>query len=148
MVARIELPKAFNTRLYLRRNRKDKNIISSTLTRKLSFDDLRINLDSQEFEEYFDVYCTDKIIAMQLLTADIMQFLVNFQKDIGMDYEITINNNCVYIRFLSGETFERAKATKLLLDKNILYKYYKMLNFTFTLTYKLINLIKETEYNI
>lgn len=35
----------------------------------------------------FDVYCSDKIIAMQLLTADIMQLLIEFQEEMNMEYE-------------------------------------------------------------
>ena len=147
MFAKIETPKPFNAKLYLRKDRKDKNIITRTVTGKLAFDDLRVDLDSQEFEKYFDVYCSDKIIAMQLLTADIMQLLVNFQKEMGMEYELTIKNNCIYIRFMSGEMFEIASLTKFSLDKDILYKYYRMLDFIFTLTNKLVDLIKETEYN-
>jgi len=85
---------------------------------------------------------------MQLLTADIMQLLVNFQEEMDMEYELTIKNNCIYIRFMSGEMFETANVTKFSLDKNILYKYYRMLDFSITLTNKLINLIKETEYNL
>ena len=148
MLAKIETPKPFNARLYLRKDRKDKNIISRAFTGNLPFNDLRVDLDSQEFEKYFDVYCTDKIIAMQLLTADIMQLLVNFQEEMDMEYELTIKNNCIYIRFMSGEMFETANVTKFSLDKNILYKYYRMLDFSITLTNKLINLIKETEYNL
>jgi len=147
MVAKIKTPKPFNAKLYLRKDRKDKNIFSRAFTGKLPFDDLKVDLDSQEFEKYFDVYCTDKIIAMQLLTADIMQLLVGFQEEMDMDYEITIKNNSIYIRFMSGEMFEAANVTKFSLDKEVLYKYYKMLDFSITLTNKLINLIKETEYN-
>ena len=146
MFAKIETPKLFNARLYLRKDRKDKNIIRRVITGKLPFDNFRVDLDSQEFEKYFDVYCTDKIIAMQLLTADIMQLLVNFQEEMDMEYELTIKNNFIYIRFMSGEMFETASITRFSLDKNMLYKYYKMLDFSFTLANKLINLIKETEY--
>lgn len=144
--AKIETPKPFNARLYLRKDRKDKNIISRAFTKKLPFDDLKVDLDSQEFEKYFDVYCTNKIIALQLLTADIMQFLIDFQDKMNMEYELTIKNNCIYIRFMSGEMFETATVNKFSLDKDTLYKYYKMLDFSFTLSNKFINLIKETEY--
>ena len=144
--AKIETPKPFNARLYLRKDRTDKNIISRAFTKKLPFDDLKVDLDSQEFEKYFDVYCTNKIIALQLLTADIMQFLIDFQDEINMEYELTIKNNCIYIRFMSGEMFETATVNKFSLDKDTLYKYYKMLDFSFTLSNKFINLIKETEY--
>lgn len=147
ILSKVETPKPFNASLYLRKDRKDKNILARTFSSKLPFDKLRVELDSQEFEKIFDVYCSDKIIAMQLLTADIMQLLIEFQKAMNMEYEITIKNSLIYIRFMSGEMFETANVMKSSLDKSTLYKYYRMLDFTFTLTDKLIQLIKDTEYN-
>ena len=147
MMSKVETPKPFNASLYLRKDRKDKNILARTFSSKLPFDKLRVELDSQEFEKMFDVYCSDNIIAMQLLTADIMQLLIEFQKEMNMDYELTIKNNLIYIRFMSGEMFETADVMKFSLDKSTLYKYYRMLDFVFTLTDKLIKLIKDTEYN-
>ena len=147
MLSKVETSKPFNASLYLRKDRKNKNVLSRTFRSKLPFDNLRVELDSQEFEKIFDVYCSDKIIAMQLLTSDIMQLLINFQKEMNMEYEITIKNNQIYIRFMSGEMFEATNVTKFSLDKATIYKYYRMLDFTFTLTDKLIKLIKDTEYN-
>lgn len=147
ILSKVETPKPFNASLYLRKDRKDKNILSRVLKTKLPFDNLRVELDSPEFEKVFDVYCSDKIIAMQLLTADIMQLLIEFQEEMNMEYELTIKNNQIYIRFMSGEMFETANVIKFSLDKSTLYKYYRMLDFTFTLTDKLIRLIKDTEYN-
>ena len=147
MMSKVETPKPFHASLYLRKDRKDKNILVRAFRPKLPFDKLRVELDSQEFEKMFDVYCSDKIIAMQLLTADIMQLLLEFQKEMNMDYELTIKNNLIYIRFMSGEMFENASVVKFSLDKSTLYKYYRMLDFTFTLTDKLIKLIKDTEYD-
>lgn len=108
-----------------------------------SVDELKVDLDSQEFEKYFDVYCINKIIAMQLLTADVMQMLVDFRKEMDMEYEVTIKYNCIYIRFMSGVMFE--VSNKFLLDKKLLYKYYRTLRFLFALTNRLADLIKETE---
>ena len=38
----------------------------------------RLKMDSSEFEKYFDVQASNKIIGMQLLTADVMEELVDF----------------------------------------------------------------------
>ena len=145
ILSKVETPKPFNARLYIRKDKNDKNLLNKTFSEKLPFEDLRLEMDSQEFEEMFDVYCSDKIVGMQLLTPDIMQLLIDFRKEMNMNYEITIKNSCIYIRFMSGEMFEAARATKFSLDKETLYKYYKMLDFTFSLTDELINLIKDTE---
>ena len=125
---------------------RDKNFLNKIISSVSSLEKIRVNLDSQEFEKYFDVYSTDKIIAMQLLTADIMQLLINFKKEMKMYYEITIKNNSIYIRFRTGKMFEPVSVFGFSLDKKIIYKYYKILDFVFSLTDNLINLIKETEY--
>ncbi len=147
LFAKMETPKPFNTLLYLRKDRKDKNLLARAFTWKLPFDKLRIQLDSPEFEKVFDVYASDQIIAMQLLTADIMQDLMQFHNEMGMNYELTIKENCMYIRFWCGEMFETAKLKKFSLDRDTLYKYYRMLDFTFSLTDKMLKLLNETQYN-
>ena len=53
----------------------------------------------------------------------------------------------IYIRFMSGEMFENTSVYKFSLDKSTLYKYYRMIDFTITLTNNLVNLIKNTEYD-
>lgn len=147
LFAKIETPKPFNTLLYLRKDKKGKNLLARTLTGKLPFDKLRIQLDSPEFEKIFDVYASDKIIALQLLTADIMEDLMQFYNEMKMNYELTIKENCMYIRFWCGSMFETAKLKKFSLDRDTLYKYYRMLDFTFCLTNKMVKLLNETQYD-
>lgn len=147
LFAKIETPKSFNTLLYLRKDSKDKNFLSKAFSYKLPFDKLRIQLDSPEFEKIFDVYASNQIIAMQLLTADIMQELIQFHNEMGMNYELTIKENFMYIRFWCGGMFETAKLKKFSLDRDTLYKYYRMLDFTFSITDKMMKLLNETQYN-
>lgn len=147
LFVKMETLKPFNTLLYLRKDRKDKSFFNRPLFSKLPFDKLRIELDSPEFEKIFDVYASDKIIAMQLLTADIMQDLIQFYNEMQMNYELTIKENCIYIRFWSGGMFETAKLKKFSLDKETLYRYYRMLDFTFKLSEKMQKTLYETQYN-
>lgn len=39
-------------------------------------DPTRVNMDSQEFEKYFNVFSVDKNLAMRILTSDLMDFLL------------------------------------------------------------------------
>ena len=150
-----KFPKFINEKLYIRTNRNSKStfarvsydciveeIINKTL---LPIKNIKVEVDSQEFGNYFDVYCKNKIIAMQLLTADVMQFLIDFKKEINIDYEITIKENQVFIRFMSGEMFEPEWLSKYSMDKATMYRYYKMLDFTFSLTNKLMDVLRDTE---
>ena len=137
--ALIETPKKFKEELYVK---QDKELTVRSITPKCE----KIQLDSPEFEQYFDIYGTNKIVAMQLLTADIMQMLIDFRKDTGIRFDFAIKNNRIFLRFGGGGLFAIPNLEKTLWDKYIMYRNYKILNFTFELTYKITNLIKETDY--
>ena len=106
----------------------------------------RLKMDSSEFEKYFDVQATDKIHGMQLLTADVMEELIEFQNQNKVRFDVVIYNNNIYIRFHCGEMFEPSNISKGPIHKESLKKYYNILNFTSSLSNKLVNLIKDTEF--
>lgn len=104
----------------------------------------KIEMDSSEFEKVFDVYGTNPIMVMQILTADIMEMLVEFKKKSKTKYEITIKGGAIYIRFHVGEAFEPNELKKTL-DYNHLKKYYDMIEFIFSVTRAINKAIEETE---
>ena len=104
----------------------------------------RLQMDSSEFEKCFDVKATDKIIGMQILTSDVMQELIDFQNNTNIKYDITIKNDELYLRFYSGEMFEVGKLKNGAMDKETVKKYFYMLNFTYNLSKKIINVINDT----
>lgn len=132
LFAKIEVNKSINGELKIMQNGQ---IINKN----------RLNMDSSEFEKYFDVQASNKIVGMQLLTSDVMEELVEFRNKTNMRYDIFINNNELYLRFHSGEMFEAGKLKNGVLDKEILKKYFYMLNFTYNLSKKLISVIDETQ---
>lgn len=105
----------------------------------------KLKMDSSEFEKYFDIKASDKIVGMQLLTADVMQELVEFQNKTNMKYDIVIKRNEIYLRFHSGEMFEYNNFKNGILDKENIRKYFYMLNFTYNLSNKLIKVINDLE---
>lgn len=82
---------------------------------------------------------------MGLLTADVMQDLINFRKATNMPYDITIINNNIYLRFHCGAMFEPTALKKGIVEEKTFKKYYDIVNFIDTLSKELINLIEETE---
>ena len=105
----------------------------------------RLNMDSSEFEKYFDVITDNRIIAMQLLTADVMEEMIEFENKTNMKYDIVIKGNEIYLRFHCGNMFEPQAIRKGIINKAQLEKYFYMLNFTYNLSNRLIELINETE---
>ena len=105
----------------------------------------RLNMDSSEFEKYFDVITDNKIIAMQLLTADVMEEMIEFENKTNMKYDIVVKENEIYLRFHCGDMFEPQALKKGIINKEQLERYFYMLNFTYNLSNRLIELINETE---
>ena len=101
----------------------------------------RLNMDSSEFEKYFDVITDNKIIAMQLLTADVMEEMIEFENKTNMKYDIVVKENEIYLRFHCGDMFEPQSVRKGIINKAQLEKYFYMLNFTYNLSNRLIELI-------
>lgn len=143
LYAIINTPKDFNCNLLIRQNKL--NLFGNEKTSRLN-NIPKLQLDSPEFEKYFDVYTTNNIIAMQILTADVMNYLVEYQTSVGTQFDITIKDNKIYLRFSTKELFETPDLKKNALDKNILYNYFKILESTFTLTNKMLKIIYDTKY--
>lgn len=105
----------------------------------------RLNMDSSEFEKHFDVQASNQIIGMQLLTADVMQELIDFKNNTNMDYDIIIRNSNIYLRFHCEDMFETGNLKKEPLNKEMIKKYFYMLNFTYNVSKRLIDIINETQ---
>ncbi len=82
---------------------------------------------------------------MQLLTADIMQELIDFQKNNNIKFDIAIRNNNIYLRFYCGSMFELTSLKKGIIEEKAFHKYFDITNFTYNLSKKLIDVIEETE---
>jgi len=104
----------------------------------------QIDMDSSEFEKIFDVKSSDKIKAMQILTADVMADLIDFKNKYKKRFELTIQDSKLYLRFHSGDIFEKG-AFKKELDYSILKNYYNYLDFSCQVTKKIYNIIRETQ---
>lgn len=132
LFGKVEMDKSINNQIRIMQNG---NIMKKN----------KLNMDSSEFEKYFDVQASNKIVGMQLLTSDVMEELIEFQNKTNMRYDIFINNNELYLRFHSGGMFEAGKLKKGAIDKETARKYFYMLNFTYNLSRKLISVIDETQ---
>ena len=104
----------------------------------------RVEMDSQEFEKYFDAYSENDVITMQLLTSDIMEILLDFYEKYKLDFEIVFVNNTIYLRFFTGPMFE-PKIFGDSMDKELLFVYYSTLKFVAELTIKVNEIMREVE---
>lgn len=136
LFAEVTLNKRLNLKLLIH---SDKGVLG-----KLFKGSNRVNMDSQEFEKIFDVTASDKIQAMQLLTADVMADLIDFKEKSKRRFEMTIKGNKLYFRFHCGNVFERA-AFKDDLDFKTLLNYFTYLDFCCEVSKKIYNLVQDTD---
>ncbi|MCI8290920.1 MAG: DUF3137 domain-containing protein [Clostridia bacterium] len=120
--------------------RSDKGLLG-----KFLHDKTQMSMDSQEFEKYFDVYAEDKILAMRILTSDIMDHILQFKKENKIKFEITIKTSHIYIRIHCKNMFE-GSILKNALDFKTLHTYYKYLDFMCELNKKLYNILEEKDF--
>ncbi len=131
--AHIEVPKKFDTVLYIRRKLKKYSNLEEKNIKKISLKDLNVKREFRKFKKLFNIYTLDNDAGMELLKPDVIEILINFWKETKINYEITVKNNNIYIRF------ENIKATMFEMesekDINILYR---IIEFIQNLTDKLV----------
>ena len=123
---------------------KDNNKIVTIYSNVYSINpDTKVEVESEEFNKYFLVSTNDKIYALQILTADVINILLTYKKVYDLDFEIKNRGAKTYIRFHIDNMFE-PKIFKEALDKDDIYIYYNVLKFIIDFSKKLNKVIKET----
>ena len=121
-------------KIYLDKIMKDSlQIQGNTLLKKS-----RVEMDDSDFEKYFDVTSADKIAAMQILTHDVMQMLVDYRTRLKCHFDIYIKGRAMYIRVHTGDLFEAKINNKTVLDEKTLREYYDVVDFIYTTAIELI----------
>ena len=85
----------------------------------------KIEIEGHDFEKYFDVKSEDRILAIRLITPEFIEALSEFYKYYEINFDIVIRDDCIYIRFYTGDLFEPL-VWKKSMDLSIFYFYYKM----------------------
>jgi len=121
------------------RNSKNSSILNKRMLNT-------VQIDSTEFEKYFDVFSDSKITALEILTHDVMEEIMKFYNNSPINFEITIREDNIYIRYDIGDIFE-VELFKKSTSKKMLWCYYIALKFAVNLTLK-INKILESKEDI
>ena len=66
----------------------------------------KVEINNNEFEQYFDIYSSNQALAAKLLTDNLIEILVSFHNQYGLEYEIVLKNDFIYTRFFTGAMFE------------------------------------------
>ena len=132
LFAKINIEKSIQNELRIKQNR--------TIFKKN-----KLEMDSEEFEKYFDVSSINQIIGMQILTHDIMDLLIEYRIKLERPFDIVIKDNIMYIRLHIGSMFEVKFNKNEFIDKESLKKYYEMVKFIYELSKEMIKVVEDTE---
>lgn len=103
----------------------------------------RIEIDSQEFEKQYDLFATDKIRAMEIFTADVIEEINGLKEDTGYTIHLRVTHNKVFFKIKCGEAFE-PPLIKNATDYSALYKYFRMIDSPISIAEKIVKNAEET----
>lgn len=144
LFARIEIPKQFETELYIRKQFQE------------DLNNMKIEMDSGEFNNLFHIYSPDRIKTFEILTSDFIELLLEHRKKIKIEYDITIKDNFIYVRFHTGKikyqseishriraggVFEPPELDKEIMNKENLYHDYAIFYVCLDIINKIVNKI-------
>lgn len=86
----------------------------------------RVEVDSGEFEKYYDCLTNDRIEALRIFTADLIEKYIEIVRDNKYGFELKIVDNMIFLRYRTKQLFE-PPMFKLGLDKEFLKKNYKVI---------------------
>ena len=109
------LPKSLEKNIYIRSN-----------GRVGSWNKNKVKMDMPEFEKIFDVESDDAILAMRVLTADVMAEMIDLYTKYKYRFEINILNDTICMRLKTGPMFEPSVFKESMEYKQI-EKYYLVL---------------------
>ncbi len=127
---------------YVDVGKKSNSFIKIATNGSFMFQNNRIKMDMSEFEKHFDVSTDNQIETMQVLTSDIMAYLVDFTDINKTKVEINIINSIMYIRFSTGSIFEPSVFGQSM-KKDLILKYYNIIKFCMEFGTKMSKVISE-----
>lgn len=109
------------------KNSRDVSILNNDRFRHYAKN--RVEMESAEFEKYFDVYTksTERISAMELLTPEVIEKLLKMRKEFKCPINIRIREDKLYFIVEAGDIFE-APLFRKSFNFDLLYKYYNLIN--------------------
>ena len=99
-------------------------ILDDNFTKKYSRK--RVEVDSSEFEKFYDCITNNRVEAMEIFTSDLIEKYIDIRNINKYLFEVKIINNMLYFRYKCGDVFE-APAFGLGLNKDFVRKYYKLI---------------------
>ncbi len=127
----VKMPHNITSRIY---------IANDSITKRYS--ENRIEVDSAEFEKYYDCMAEEKVRALRVLTADVIEKFNEIRRNSKFGFELKIEDDRIYFRYKCGQIFEPPTFGSGF-DKETIKKYYRYIYFPLELV---INISKNVSY--
>ncbi len=127
----VYLKKSINSNIY---------VLNNSHTRKFSQN--RVEVDSSEFEKYYDCITDNKIKTMQIFTSDLIEKYIDIIKENKNGFELKVDDNMMFFRYKCGKVFE-PPIFRDGLNKEFVKKYYKLIYFPLEIMTKTVQNINE-----
>lgn len=121
----IKMPHNITSRIY---------ISNDSITKRYS--ENRIEIDSAEFEKYYDCMAEEKVRALRILTSDLIEKFNEIRRNSKFGFELKVEDDMIYFRYKCGQLFE-PPTFRCGLDKELIKKYYKYIYFPLEIVTKL-----------
>lgn len=121
----VKMPYNITSRIY---------VSNDSITKRYS--ENRIEIDSAEFEKYYDCMAEEKVRALRILTSDVIEKFNDIRRNSKFGFELKIEDDMIYFRYKCGEIFE-PPAFGNGLDKELVKKYYRYIYFPLELIFKI-----------
>lgn len=107
------------------------------------YDKGRIEVDSAEFEKYYDLYAEDKIRTMEVFTSDLIEKFNGFKDKLNTPIQIKVKNGTLFFRLKMNNSFEAPTFGKAL-DYTAMSHNFDLLNEPLSLFSKIFDNAKNT----
>lgn len=65
----------------------------------------KVEVDSAKFEENFDLYCENRVYAMEIFTSEILNSIIALSEKDKTKYDIVLEKNKLYVRYYNDKLF-------------------------------------------
>ena len=119
---------------YVPINKKIQRIYLKKDRQNLIMKNGQLNLDSENFEKYFNVFSENRMLTMQVLTPAVMETINSFINECIINFEIVIQDDKIHFKFYTGpisppEYFDLNYKHRMEINKRYIYYYYSIFKF-------------------
>ena len=102
----------------------------------------RVEVDSSEFEQYYDCLTRDRIDAMRIFTPDLIEKYVDLVRDNKYGIELKIRDDMLFFRYKTNQVFE-PPMYKSGLEKDFLKKNYRIIFYPLNIMKSTVDAVHE-----